>query len=377
MQLWRWPSPVRRQPAKLVRYALASSNLVLHATSSSYHLIVDRSYTTVLTLDYLISKKALSPLNGLKVLGMMRMDDELLAWVVFIVMAFALVILDLVLHRKPEHIPVKKALNETAIWVATALCFGAFIFFMFGQTRGMEFITAYIMEESMSIDNLFVFILIFGLFSIPDEYQHKALFYGIFGAVIFRLIFMLIGVRLMEFDFVMYIFGIILAYAALKTLFAKESDVGEGDSKIAVFMSKHLKTSPRLDGDKFFTRVDSKLMMTPLLLCVMVIEISDLVFALDSIPAVLALSSDLLVIYTSNIFAILGLRSLYFAIKGGLSSMKYLKYGLGVILLFIAAKLLLNEVVEIPIAASLGFIVAVLSVTIIASLMARDRPQPE
>ena len=308
---------------------------------------------------------------------MMRMDDELLAWIVFIVMAVSLVILDIVLHRKPEHIPVKKALKETAIWVVAALCFGVFIFFMFGETRGMEFITAYIMEESMSIDNLFVFILIFGLFSIPDEYQHKALFYGIFGAVIFRLIFMLIGVRLMEFDFVMYIFGIILAYAALKTLFAKESDDEGGNSKIADFMSKHLKTSPRLDGDRFFTRVDSRLMMTPLLLCVIVIEISDLVFALDSIPAVLALSSDLLVIYTSNIFAILGLRSLYFAIKGGLNSMKYLKYGLGVILLFIAAKLLLNEVIEIPIAASLGFIVAVLSVTIIASLMAKDRPQPE
>lgn len=308
---------------------------------------------------------------------MMRMDNELLAWIVFIVMAVALVILDIVLHRKPEHIPVKKALKETAVWVVAALCFGIFIFFMFGETRGMEFITAYIMEESMSIDNLFVFILIFGLFSIPDEYQHKALFYGIFGAVIFRLIFMLIGVRLMEFDFVMYIFGIILAYAALKTLFAKESNDEGGNSKIADFMSKHLKTSPRLDGDRFFTRVDSRLMMTPLLLCVIVIEISDLVFALDSIPAVLALSSDLLVIYTSNIFAILGLRSLYFAIKGGLNSMKYLKYGLGVILLFIAAKLLLNEVIEIPIAASLGFIVAVLSVTIIASLMAKDRPQPE
>lgn len=309
--------------------------------------------------------------------GNVTMDNELLAWIVFIVMAVALVILDLVLHRKPEHIPVKRALKETAIWIAAAMAFGIFIFVTFGNQRGMEFITAYIMEESMSVDNLFVFILIFSLFSIPDEYQHKALFYGIFGAVIFRLIFMLVGVRLMEFDFVMYIFGVILAYAALKTLFAKESDEGEEESKIAAFMSKHLKTSPRLDGDKFFTRVDTKLMMTPLLLCVIVIEISDLVFALDSIPAVLALSSDLMIIYTSNIFAILGLRSLYFAIKGGLSSLKYLKYGLGIILLFIAAKLLLNEVVEIPITASLGFIVAVLSVTIVASLMAKDRPQPE
>ena len=303
------------------------------------------------------------------------MDSELLAWVVFVFLAVTLVTLDIALHHRPERIPVKRALKETAVWVGAAMGFGAFVFVTLGETKGMEFLTAYIMEESMSIDNLFVFILIFGLFAIPDEYQHKALFYGIFGAVVFRLAFMLVGVRLIEFDFVLYIFGVLLAYAALKTLFSKGQD--EGKSRIADFMCRHLKTSPELDGDRFFTRIDSKLVMTPLLLCVIVIELSDLVFALDSIPAVLALSSDLLVIYTSNIFAILGLRSLYFAIKGGLSSLRYLKYGLGTILLFIAAKLLLTEVVEIPIALSLGFIVAVLSVTIAASLMRRDGPRPE
>ena len=299
------------------------------------------------------------------------MDNEMMAWIVFIIIALVLVVLDLILHRKPEHIPMKRALKETMIWILAAAGYGIFIFITFGNDKGLEFITAYIMEESMSIDNLFVFIIIFSLFAIPDEYQHKALFYGIFGAVIFRLLFMLIGVELMKFHFVMYIFGALLAYAALKTLFAKEEE--EGKSKIAEFMSKHLKTSPTLDGNKFFTKIDGKKVATPLLLCVIVIEFSDLVFALDSIPAVLALSNDLLVIYTSNIFAILGLRSLYFAIKGGLSSLKYLKYGLGIILMFIAAKLLLVDFIEIPIIASLAFIVGVLLITIVASLMSKDK----
>ena len=297
--------------------------------------------------------------------------DESLAWIIFIVIALALVIADLVLHRKPEHIPVKRALLETSIWIIVAVAYGVFIYLSFGDQRGIEFFTAYIMEESMSIDNLFVFIIIFSLFGIPDECQHKALFYGIFGAVIFRLIFMLIGVELMKFHFIMYVFGILLAYVAIKTIISKDEE--EGNSKIATFMSKHFNTAPELDGDKFFTVYNGKKMMTPLLMCVIVIELSDLVFAMDSIPAVLALSSDLLVIYTSNVFAILGLRSLYFAIKGGLNSLKYLKYGLGAILLFIAAKLLLVDFVEIPIRASLAFIAVVLIITIAASLLSNRK----
>jgi tellurite resistance protein TerC len=297
--------------------------------------------------------------------------DETFAWILFAALALILVILDLYIHRKPEHIPAKRALKETMIWVGVALAYGIFIYLSFGSQRGIEFFTAYIMEESMSVDNLFVFIIIFSLFAVPDEYQHKALFYGIFGAVIFRLIFMMVGVELMKFHFIMYIFGILLAYAAIKTVLAKDDD--EGDSKIARFMSKHLKTSPDLDGDRFFTTYEGRRTITPLFLCVIVIELSDLVFAMDSIPAVLALSTDLLVIYTSNIFAILGLRSLYFAIKGGLGSLKYLKYGLGAILLFISAKLLLVDFVEVPITVSLLFIVCALLITIAASVLSKKK----
>jgi len=292
--------------------------------------------------------------------------DEAVAWVVFVVVAGALIIADLMLHRKAEHIPVKRALKEVAIWVSAAVCYGIFIFLCYGDQMGIEFFTAYIVEESMSVDNLFVFILIFSLFAIPDEYQHKVLFYGIAGAVVFRLAFMLVGVELMKFHVVMYFFGILLAYAAIKTIFGNDDE--GGDSRIARFMSKHLKTSPTLDGDKFFTKINAKTVATPMFLCVIVIELSDLVFALDSIPAVLALSGNLLVIYTSNIFAILGLRSLYFAIKGGLNSLRYLKYGLGAILLFIAAKLLLVDLITIPITISLLFIILALAITIAASL---------
>ncbi len=304
------------------------------------------------------------------------MDKEMIAWIVFAVIALSLVILDLVLHRKPEHIPVKRALLETAIWVAAALGYGAFIFVLLGSDMGMAFITGYIMEESLSIDNLFVFIVIFSMFAIPDEYQHKALFYGIFGAVIFRLIFMLIGVQLMQFHFVMYIFGILLAYAAFKTMFAKDKE--EEHSKIAVFLSKHIRSSPTLDSDKLFTRIDGKLVATPLLICILVIEFSDVIFALDSVPAVLAVSSHLLIVYSSNIFAILGLRSLYFAIKGGLGSLRFLKYGLGIILMFIAAKLLLVDVIEVPISVSLAFIVVTLLITIVASIVWKEpRSEPK
>ena len=295
--------------------------------------------------------------------------DDMIAWVVFAVTAVSLVIVDIVLHRKPEEIHLKNAVIESIIWIAIAFAFGAFLLFGYGIDRAIEYVTAYLVEKSMSMDNLFVFIIIFGMFTIPDKYQHKVLFYGIFGAIVFRLIFMLVGVELMKFDFVMYIFGILLAYVALKTLF----DKGDDNGKLARFVSKHLKTSPELDGDKFFTRINGKLLMTPLLLTVIVIELSDLVFALDSIPAVLAISSDLLVVYTSNIFAILGLRSLYFVIKGGLGKVRYLKYGLGVILLFIAAKLLLADFVTVPILVSLGVIVAVLAVTVIASLLAEKK----
>ncbi len=300
------------------------------------------------------------------------MTESIWFWVGFLALVAVLMAFDLGLfNRGSKHIDAKKAIRMTIVWISIAVLFGIFVLFTLGTDKAIEFYTGYIVEESMSIDNLFVFILIFSFFKIPDDYQHKALYYGIFGALIFRAIFIFAGAELMErFDIVIYIFGIILLIAALKTIFKKSGD--EEENKMAIWLSKVFKTSPELDGDKFFTRVDGKLIMTPLLLCVIVIELSDVIFALDSIPAVLAISTDTFIVYTSNIFAIMGLRSLYFTIKESMKSLRFLNYGLGIILAFVAFKLLTEKFIEIPVLASLLVIITVLAITVILSLKFKE-----
>lgn len=300
------------------------------------------------------------------------MTESIWFWVGFLALVAVLMAFDLGLfNRGSKHIDAKKAIRMTIVWILIAVLFGIFVLFTLGTDKAIEFYTGYIVEESMSIDNLFVFILIFSFFKIPDDYQHKALYYGIFGALIFRAIFIFAGAELMErFDIVIYIFGIILLIAALKTIFKKSGE--EEENKMAIWLSKVFKTSPELDGDKFFTRVDGKLIMTPLLLCVIVIELSDVIFALDSIPAVLAISTDTFIVYTSNIFAIMGLRSLYFTIKESMKSLRFLNYGLGIILAFVAFKLLTEKFIEIPVLASLLVIITVLAITVILSLKFKE-----
>ena len=300
------------------------------------------------------------------------MTESIWFWVGFLALVAVLMAFDLGLfNRGSKHIDAKKAIRMTIVWISIAVLFGIFVLFTLGTEKAIEFYTGYIVEESMSIDNLFVFILIFSFFKIPDDYQHKALYYGIFGALIFRAIFIFAGAELMErFDIVIYIFGIILLIAALKTIFKKSGE--EEENKMAIWLSKVFKTSPELDGDKFFTRVDGKLIMTPLLLCVIVIELSDVIFALDSIPAVLAISTDTFIVYTSNIFAIMGLRSLYFTIKESMKSLRFLNYGLGIILAFVAFKLLTEKFIEIPVLASLLVIITVLAITVILSLKFKE-----
>ena len=294
--------------------------------------------------------------------------EESSLWYVFAIIVIVLLAIDLWSNRKPHHIPFKTALAQMCVWIGVAIAFGALLFWVTGDHElTMEYFTAYAIEEAMSMDNLFVFIIIFAFFGIKDEDQHKALFYGVFGAIIFRAIFIFAGVELLNrFDWLLYVFGIILLVIALKTLFGKDDD--EGDNKIARFMKDHLNY---VDGEetrgKLIVKRDGKRVITILLLCILVIEVTDIVFALDSIPAVLAISSDVLVIYTSNIFAVMGLRSLFFVIHGGMERIRYLKYGLGVILLFVAAKLLFLH--DFPIMWSLIIIVGVLAITIIVSLL--------
>ena len=292
-------------------------------------------------------------------------------WFVFIAIVAVLLCADLLMNRKAHHIPMRTALAQTGVWVGVAIAFGVLLFFVTGNSDlTLEYFTAYAIEESMSMDNLFVFIIIFAYFGIRDEDQHKALFYGVIGAIVFRAIFIFVGVELLNmFDWLLYVFGVILLVVAIKTLVEKD-DGEEKENAIAAFMKRHFNyVDDAQAGGKLIAKVDGKRVMTAILLCIIVIELTDIVFALDSIPAVLAISKDTMVIYTSNIFAVMGLRSLFFVIKGGMNSLAYLKYGLGAILTFVAVKLLIHEFVEIPILLSLGVIVGVLAITVVASLM--------
>ena len=296
--------------------------------------------------------------------------DESCLWYVFAAIVAIMLITDFWFNRKAHHIPMRTAAIQTGTWIALALLFGVLLFWVTNDsTLTMEYYTAYAIEEAMSMDNLFVFIMIFAYFGIRDEEQHKALFYGVVGAIIFRAIFIVAGVELINrFDWLLYVFGIILVIAAIKTLRDKGEE--DGENKIALFMKNHLNYAESEETrGKLLVKIDGKRIITILFVCIIVIELSDIVFALDSIPAVLAISTDTLVIYTSNIFAVMGLRSLFFVIKGGLNSLCYLKYGLGIILLFVAMKLLTHSFLEIDIIVSLAVILVVLAVTVVASLL--------
>ena len=294
-------------------------------------------------------------------------DAELIEWVgLFLILTVALLLDNFVINRGAKHITTKSALIQTAGWVSLAVLFGIYIWTTRGAESGMEYYASYVIEEALSVDNMFVFILIFTMFSIPDDYQHKALFYGVVGAIVFRLLFIFAGSELLiRFHVVMYIFGFLLIFAAIKTMFGKE---GGGGNKIATFLSRHLNVSPELDGDKLFTHKDGVRLVTPLLICIIVIEFTDIVFALDSIPAVLSITTDKFIVYSSNIFAVLGLRSLYFALRGSMTHLKYLKYGLGLILIFVGVKMLIGDYYEFTIVQSLAFIAIALVVTIVASV---------
>lgn len=305
------------------------------------------------------------------------MVDQSVMWLVFGVVVAIMLALDLfVLNRKSKHISVKRALAETGVWIAVAMAFMVFIYFEEGTEKAGEYLAAYAIEKAMSVDNLFLFIVIFSYFSIPDEYQHKALLWGVIGAIVFRAIFIFVGATLLEsFHFIMYIFGAILLITALKTMFGK--DDGDKSDTVAMRLSRKIRSSPELDGDKLFTVRDGVKMATPLFLCIIVIELSDLLFAFDSIPACLSITTDTLIVYSSNIFAVLGLRSLFFAISGMMNALRYMKYGLGAILLFVAFKMLLSDFYHVSIGMSLSVIFIVLAVTIIFSLIFRNKPAVE
>jgi tellurite resistance protein TerC len=298
--------------------------------------------------------------------------DTILFWVIFNVFILLLLGLDLfVFHRKEHEVKIKEALLWSAFWVALSLIFNAFIYYWKGPAPALEFLTAYLIEKSLSVDNLFVFILIFNFFKVPLQYQHKILFWGIIGALVLRGIFILVGVALIaKFHFIIYILGAFLVYTGAKMAFTKDDDeLHPEQNPFIVWVSQKLPFTKTAVGGKFFTRVDGKLYATPLFLVLIMVESTDVVFAADSIPAILAISKDPFIVYTSNVFALLGLRALYFALAGIMQLFHYLHYGLSLILIFIGTKLLVSEFFEMDMRYALLVVGAILAVSIIASLL--------
>jgi tellurite resistance protein TerC len=296
-------------------------------------------------------------------------------WVLFNLFIIGLLALDLgVLNRRAHHIKSAEALRWCAFWVALALGFNLLVYFWLGSEVALQFLTGYLIEYSLSIDNIFVFILIFSYFRVPSKYQHRVLFWGILGALILRATLILTGVGLLHaFEWVFYVFGAFLVYSGIKFIMYKEENF-DPERNPALRLARRLMPVAEGDhGNHFFTRLNGKLHATELFIVLIVIETTDLVFALDSIPAILAITQDAFVVYTSNVFAILGLRSLYFALAGIMELFRYLKYGLSIVLIFIGLKMCLSGVLEIPILVSLGVVVGVIAGSVFASLLLQPR----
>ena len=292
-------------------------------------------------------------------------------WIGFHLFVFIMLALDLgVFHKHTHIVPVKEAIVWSVVWISLALLFNLFVFFEFGKTRALEFLTGYVIEYSLSVDNIFVFILIFSYFAVNSQYQHKILFWGILGALIMRGVFIFTGIALINrFQWIVIIFGGFLVLTGVKMLFQKEAEVDPEKNPVVKFFRKFLPVTKSLHGDKLFFRQGRKLYATPLFLVLLIIESSDLIFAVDSIPAILAISKNTFIVYTSNIFAILGLRSLYFAIAGIMGYFRYLKVGLAFVLTFVGMKMLASYFhFEIPILLSLGIIISILMASILSSV---------
>jgi tellurite resistance protein TerC len=303
------------------------------------------------------------------------MDTSITFWILFNVFVLLMLALDLgVFHRKSHDVSVKEALIWTFVWVFLALIFNVIIYFWRGQQQALEFLTGYLVEKALSVDNIFVFIVIFTYFQVPTKYQHKVLFWGILGALIMRVIFIFAGVALLErFHFTIYIFGALLIFTGIKMFNHSNSKMDPGKNPVLKFFKKFMPVTQTFHGDKFFTKVDGKRFATPLFLVLILIETTDLIFAVDSIPAILAISQDQFIVYTSNVFAILGLRSLYFALAGIVHRFWLLSYGLAIVLIFVGIKMTMIDFYKIPIEWSLIFIASIIAGSIFLSLKIKNK----
>ncbi len=296
---------------------------------------------------------------------------QFLLWGGFILFVLAMLALDLlVFHRKIHEVKVKEALIWSAIWIGMALLFNLGVYFWGGKQQALEFLTGYLLEKSLSVDNIFVFLMIFSYFKIPQKYQHEVLFWGILGALIMRGAFIAGGIALIvHFHWVIYVFGGFLIFTGIKMAVDKDKEVHPERSPILRIFNRVMPVTKGLGDGKFFVRDSGRLFATPLFVVLLVVETTDVIFAFDSIPAILAITQKPFIVYTSNVFAILGLRALYFALAGVMQYFHYLHYGLSLILVFVGLKMLFADIYKIPVGVSLLILAVILLISIIASML--------
>jgi tellurite resistance protein TerC len=305
------------------------------------------------------------------------MTEPIWAWGVFLLVVIAMLMVDLgVFHRKAHVLSMREATIWSIVWVVVALVFNAIVWVWLGHQKALEFFTGYLVEKALSADNIFVFAVLFNYFAVPPEYRHRVLFWGVLGAIVFRLTFILAGTALLKkFHWVVYIFGIIVIVSGIKLLMRKDEEIDPERNPVLRLARRFLPITPNYHGQKFFVRLNGKFMATPLTLVLLVVESTDIVFAIDSIPAIFAITRDPFIVFTSNVCAILGLRALYFLLEGMIRLFRYLDEGLAVILVFIGIKMLVSEFYKILTWVALGFVAAVLAITITLSLIAERREQ--
>ncbi len=286
-----------------------------------------------------------------------------------------LLVADLLLvHRTAHEITVREALIESGVWIAISIVFGLLVGVWFGWPASGEYFGGYLIEKSLSVDNVFVWAVIFSYFRIPAKFQFRVLFWGVFGALVLRAIFIFAGVALLErFSWLLYVFGALLLFTAYRLLKDANHEMDPGDNPVMKAVRRFIPSTPDLDGQKMFTRVNGKMLATPLFAVLILIELTDVIFAVDSVPAILAISREPFIVFSANAFAILGLRALYFALAGMKDRFRYLDEGLAGILVFVGLKMLLLEVYHVPTAASLGIIASILTIAIVTSLRADRR----
>jgi tellurite resistance protein TerC len=296
-------------------------------------------------------------------------------WILFNLFVVAMLVLDLgVFHRRAHPVKFREALAWSAMWISLAAAFAAIVYFWQGRTPAVEFVTGYVIELSLSVDNLFVFLLIFRYFRVAPDHQHKVLFWGILGALIMRAVFIALGVGLIQkFDWIIYLFGALLVYSGIRLFRQENAEIHPERNPVLKLVRRSIPVTNDYEGSRFFVRRPG-LHATPLLIVLLVVETTDVLFAVDSIPAILAITLNAFIVYTSNVFAIMGLRSMYFALAGMMELFHYLHYGLSLVLIFVGGKMLLSHYYQVPTEVALGIVAAILGGAILASLARPTKP---